>query len=73
MPKLLPLGASDSNCLRRKAGTGCGNAGSPTIFVTIHPSAISRSRDKETREAEFGQFVADPKKVVIRLDRGAEK
>jgi uracil-DNA glycosylase len=42
---------------------------SPAIFVTVHPSAILRSRDKETREAEFWQFVADLKKVVMRLDR----
>lgn len=46
---------------------------SPTIFVTIHPSAIFRIRDKETREAEFGQLVADLKKVVIRLNSHAEK
>jgi uracil-DNA glycosylase len=46
---------------------------SPTIFVTIHPSAILRSGDKEMREAEFAQFVADLKKVVKRLDSGSEK
>jgi uracil-DNA glycosylase len=46
---------------------------SPTVFVTIHPAAILRSGDKQTREAEFGQFVADLKKVVKRLDSGAEK
>jgi uracil-DNA glycosylase len=43
------------------------------IFVTVHPSAILRSQGKETRQAEFQQFVRDLKKVVVLLDRGASK
>jgi len=43
------------------------------VLVTVHPSAILRREDKETRQAEFERFVEDLKKVVVSLDRSLGK
>jgi DNA polymerase len=36
-------------------------------FVTIHPSAILRQRDKDEQEHEFGRFAAEMKLVQRKL------
>jgi uracil-DNA glycosylase family protein len=41
----------------------------PIVSATIHPSAILRAPDSETREAERRAFAADLEKVVEALDR----
>src|SRR5579864_1114316 len=35
----------------------------PAVMATIHPSAILRAADEETRRAEFAKFVADLRKA----------
>ena len=42
----------------------------PYIVATVHPSAILRAPDDETRHAEKRQFIADLKKVAHVLSRG---
>jgi len=42
---------------------------SPATLVTIHPSAILRLPGHDQREQEYGQFVADLRKVRARLKR----
>jgi len=39
----------------------------PLVTATVHPSAILRAPDDETRRAERGRFVADLKKVAKAL------
>ena len=39
-----------------------------TLFVTIHPSAILRQREKAEREKEYLHFLADMKFVRHHLD-----
>jgi uracil-DNA glycosylase family protein len=39
----------------------------PFITATIHPSAILRAPDNVSREHEFGEFVADLRRVAERL------
>jgi uracil-DNA glycosylase len=39
----------------------------PAVTSTVHPSAILRAPDDQQREAEYGRFVADLKKVRDRL------
>jgi DNA polymerase len=38
----------------------------PAVTATIHPSAILRAPDEETRRAEFAKFVADLKSATKR-------
>jgi DNA polymerase len=42
------------------------------VTSTIHPSAILRAPDEESRRAEYQAFVADLKKVRDRLAGGAQ-
>jgi uracil-DNA glycosylase family protein len=37
------------------------------VFITIHPSAIFRQREKSEREAEYRRFVADMRLVERKL------
>jgi hypothetical protein len=37
------------------------------VVVTIHPSAVLRSRDSEEREASFASLVADLRTVPANL------
>ena len=39
----------------------------PYVTATIHPSAILRQRDEESRRAELEAFVADLRKVATLL------
>jgi uracil-DNA glycosylase len=43
----------------------------PSVTATIHPSAILRAPDDETREMEMGLFVRDLRKVAARLNGAA--
>ena len=43
----------------------------PHVLATIHPSAILRAPDDETRRAEMTRFVADLKTVAAALPRRA--
>jgi DNA polymerase len=38
----------------------------PSVTATIHPSAILRAPDEETRRIEFAKFVADLKNATKR-------
>ena len=77
---VVSLGATATTCLLGKEFRVTANRGqfiqssdSLNVFVTVHPSAILRSQDKETRQAEFEHFVEDLKKVVVSLDRSLGK
>jgi uracil-DNA glycosylase family protein len=78
-PKIVvSLGATATTCLLGKEFRVTVNRGQLiksseglNVFVTVHPSAILRSQDKETRQAEFEHFVEDLKKVVVLLDCNA--
>ena len=39
----------------------------PRVTATIHPSAILRARDDDSRHAEMGRFVADLRRVAAEL------
>ncbi|HEV8144128.1 MAG TPA: uracil-DNA glycosylase family protein, partial [Methylomirabilota bacterium] len=41
----------------------------PRALATVHPSAILRAPDDETRRAEMKRFVADLKVVAAALNR----
>ena len=43
----------------------------PAVLATVHPSAILRAPDDETRHAEMKRFVADLRVVARRLRRAA--
>jgi uracil-DNA glycosylase family protein len=77
---VVSLGATATTCLLGKEFRVTANRGQfirssdgLNVFVTVHPSAILRSQDKETRQAEFEHFVEDLKKVVVSLDRSPGK
>ncbi|HYY30300.1 MAG TPA: UdgX family uracil-DNA binding protein [Chthoniobacterales bacterium] len=72
---VVSLGATATTCLLGKEFRVTVNRGQfikssegLNVFVTVHPSAILRSQDKETRQSEFKHFVEDLKKVVVLLD-----
>lgn len=44
-------------------------AGPPRVLATIHPSAILRSPDSDTRRVEYAHFVDDLKVAAISLPR----
>lgn len=48
------------------------SAYAPRVLVTVHPSAILRSKDEATRELEFGRFVEDLRQVNKLLRKGVE-
>jgi uracil-DNA glycosylase len=39
----------------------------PIVTATVHPSSILRAPDDEARREEMRRFVADLKKVAVRL------
>jgi DNA polymerase len=45
----------------------------PLVTATVHPSAILRAPDDETRRAEMRRFVADLAKVAARLARSGAR
>ncbi len=42
----------------------------PLVMATVHPSAILRATDDESRRAEMDRFVADLKKLARELGKG---
>ncbi|HEX5433504.1 MAG TPA: UdgX family uracil-DNA binding protein [Candidatus Angelobacter sp.] len=40
----------------------------PAVMATVHPSSILRTPDDETRHEEMRKFIADLKKVAVRIN-----
>ena len=53
----------------KERGTFVPSALAPHVLATVHPSAILRAPDDETRHAEMDSFVADLEKVAALLRR----
>src|SRR5579884_496677 len=76
-PRLLvAMGATAAGALlgpgvkvTRDRGTILETAEHRLVAVTVHPSAILRSRDAETRHEAFSAFVADLKVVAAAINR----
>jgi DNA polymerase len=70
------LGATAAQALLGKAfrvtrmrGEFVASALGPLITATVHPSALLRAPDDETRRSETERFVADLRQVAARLPR----
>jgi uracil-DNA glycosylase family protein len=57
--------------LTKERGTIRACALAPQALATIHPSAILRSPDDETRHAELARFIADLKVVAGLIEQSA--
>src|SRR6476469_9621621 len=55
----VPIGQARGKCFNGQRGE--------TVFITIHPSAIFRQREKSEREQEYRRFVADMRLVERKL------
>jgi uracil-DNA glycosylase len=54
----------------RDRGTFVQSSLAPHVIATIHPSAILRAEDEESRDAEMKRFIADLRKVARVLASG---
>jgi DNA polymerase len=45
----------------------------PIVMATIHPSAILRAPDEDTRRKEYRDFVDDLKKLATAVSRSPER
>ena len=57
--KVVPIGQARGKFFNGQRGEA--------VFITIHPSAIFRQREKSEREAEYRRFVADMRLVERKL------
>jgi len=57
--KVVPIGQARGKFFNGQRGEA--------VFITIHPSAIFRQREKSEREQEYRRFVADMRLVERKL------
>ena len=58
------LFGSDFRLTMHRGETILSSPWAPNVIATIHPSAVLRARDDETRHREMAKFVADLKRVA---------